>query len=252
MDLTDDNLTTNNNVCPCCSFDVFLPPSKGEGYDDDIARQIDRVVVDRDGLPQSVETVAEQLASARRGGDSDGTEKGTTHRTVMVVDTHGHPQLNRDRDETYAIRDGTAGANLPYLSLACAVGPDDFVPTLEYAATSSTVLPAIGCHPWYVDQLDVSNDGWLDRLERLLVRHPSSIVGEIGLCKIAKWVRTYPHGKAAAMDVQRRVFKQQMELAAKLRRPVTVHCFDAHGMFMSVMKELVDASALPPAIGMHR
>jgi TatD DNase family protein len=135
--------------------------------------------------------------------------------------------------------------------LACSVEPDDFITTLNFAATSSTILPAIGVHPWYITNFDVNNDEWLQKIKQLLVEHPSAIVGEIGLCKIARWVRSYPDGKAPAMEIQRCVFKQQMELAAKYDRPVTVHCVNAHGMFISVMKELIEALTLPPAISMH-
>lgn len=48
-----------------------------------------------------------------------------------------------------------------------------------------------------------------------------------------------------------------MMLAAKLRRPVSVHCVDQHGVFVSVIKELIESqeleetSVFPPAIAMH-
>eukprot|EP00539_Tryblionella_compressa_P005981 CAMPEP_0178766662 /NCGR_PEP_ID=MMETSP0744-20121128/19191_1 /TAXON_ID=913974 /ORGANISM="Nitzschia punctata, Strain CCMP561" /LENGTH=389 /DNA_ID=CAMNT_0020422413 /DNA_START=169 /DNA_END=1338 /DNA_ORIENTATION=- len=229
--------SSNKKGCPCCSFDLFLPSS--EGGQDSGQREDKFQDTALDDLPLSVAEVAAQLASPESSGIV----------LPIIVDTHCHAQLMRDRDDAYAITDIDLN-NVRFQSLACSVEPADFNATLEYASTSTSILPALGVHPWYVESI-LSNEKWIDELEHLLLIHPKAIVGEIGLCKIAKWVRSYPEGKSAAMDIQRRIFKQQMELAAKLNRPVTVHCVDAHGIFLSVIKELVESSTLPPAIGMH-
>lgn len=45
-----------------------------------------------------------------------------------------------------------------------------------------------------------------------------------------------------------------MKLAAKLRRPVSVHCVNQHGVFVSVLKELLEETTtdkFPTAIAMH-
>eukprot|EP00536_Pseudo-nitzschia_multiseries_P005485 jgi/Psemu1/12661/gm1.12661_g len=195
-------------------------------------------------------------------------------------------------------------------SVVCSVEPADFKATLKHASNSDSILPALGIHPWYIanlpnvvssssivapnanantnantnansvdgDDVGVSDNNdhdeidseWLLPMERLLLEHPNCLVGEIGLCKIARWVRTHPSGKAAAMQIQKRVFVKQMALAAKLRRPVSVHCVDSHGIFVAALSELVEAMEaeaeaaqpgrnanggrrhrLPPAIAMH-
>ena len=118
---------------------------------------------------------------------------------------------------------------------------------------------------------------WLTELEKHLSQHPNLIVGEIGLCKMAKFVREFPKeqgGKATALQLQKLAFRKQMALAAKWSRPVTVHCVNMHGAFLEVMNEILqqakDAysnklnvsdqkdtlqrfvrSAFPPAIAMH-
>ena len=101
-------------------------------------------------------------------------------------------------------------------------------------------------------------DDWLLHLEHLLLEHPSAIVGEIGLCKMARWTRHYAAGKAAALDIQRDVFQQQLQLAARLRRPVSVHCVNQHGVFVRVLEDILNQDEgtdprqlLPPVIGMH-
>ena len=48
------------------------------------------------------------------------------------------------------------------------------------------------------------SSSYLSDLESLLVQHPRAIVGEIGLCKVAKFVRQYPAdlgGKSTAMEM---------------------------------------------------
>ena len=182
--------------------------------------------------------------------------------TLVLVDTHGHAQLDRERDELYDINAKESNTTIKHttrlISLTCAVEPGDWESTLEFAASSHDILPGLGVHPWYLADLP---ENWFQLLEDLLVLHPSSFVGEIGLCKMAKFVRQHPEGKTKALDIQRTVFKQQMMLAAKLRRPVSVHCVNQHGVFISVLEELLESSSssndtcpwnsFPVAIGMH-
>jgi Tat protein secretion system quality control protein TatD with DNase activity len=156
--------------------------------------------------------------------------------------------------------------------LACAVEEADWQRTLDYAAQSTNILPALGVHPWYLDNL---KEDWLERLEALLRQHPGALVGEIGLCKMAKNLRTDPRGKEFALQRQRDAFETQFRLAARLRRPVSVHCVKQHGVFMAVLEEIKQQTlepfelsytkneadrqsavqalkeAFPPAIGMH-
>eukprot|EP00532_Pseudo-nitzschia_australis_P018051 CAMPEP_0168312450 /NCGR_PEP_ID=MMETSP0142_2-20121227/67906_1 /TAXON_ID=44445 /ORGANISM="Pseudo-nitzschia australis, Strain 10249 10 AB" /LENGTH=446 /DNA_ID=CAMNT_0008265421 /DNA_START=339 /DNA_END=1680 /DNA_ORIENTATION=+ len=283
-------------------------------------------------LPNIAETF-NQLASWSRNKESE-VHKIQGSLPVVIVDTHGHAQLDRERNKTYdlqvsmkhnnidneekkhELRTGIHEANnidneekkhelrswnqnFHVKSLACSVEPADFNDTLKYAATSDSILPALGVHPWYIENLPnfssmISTNGkdnhgdepnnidnfeavdseWLLPMEKLLLEHPKCLVGEIGLCKIAKWVRTYPDGKTRAMDIQKRIFKKQMILAAKLRRPVSVHCVNSHGIFVAAIKELVEKKEeerdkirvtpnensicsgsrrflLPPAIAMH-
>jgi TatD DNase family protein len=90
-------------------------------------------------------------------------------------------------------------------------------------------------------------------LEGLLQQHSRCMVGEIGLCKMAKFVRTFAGGKAAALHLQRQVFVSQLRLAAQYQRPVSIHCVNQHGVLLDVFKELwVDGGApAPPAMALH-
>jgi TatD DNase family protein len=157
---------------------------------------------------------------------------------------------------------GLAAVDGWVVSLTCAVSPSDWKDALEYASRSPRILPALGIHPWYLGDImvvddDIENpnencgDGgcvmnyinwdWLTDLETHLSEHPRLLVGEIGLCRMARFVREFPKdrgGKAAALELQKLVFSRQLELAARYSRPVTVHCVDAHGIFMEVLWEI--------------
>ena len=168
---------------------------------------------------------------------------------ILLVDTHSHAHLDRESDDSYRWeRTETAQEDVPIISLCCAVEEKDWKAALDYSSKSNLCLPALGIHPWYLADLSPT---WLRDLESLLLDHPNAIVGEIGLCKMARFLRTYKGGKTEALQIQRDVFKRQMLLASKLRRPVSVHCVKQHGVFMAILDELLGEGPLPPAIGMH-
>ena len=206
---------------------------------------------------------------------------------VLLVDSHGHPQLRRD-----AQYDSGRSSEQPssVVSLACAVAPVDWDDVLAYSS-HEYILPALGVHPWYLNEImkastsdailseDCTDEylkwGWLEDLEAKLVEHSNLLVGEIGLCKMAKFVREFPKekgGKATAMALQKMVFRRQFELAARYQRPVTVHCVNAHGILMDILNDIYENAksshassedggkdelkrrlrrAFPPSIAMH-
>lgn len=295
--------------CPCCAFDLDLTLPESEKLETTRRDDCDENESDSQALsplPDIANTFNELVEASRNGNEGRDDERNLP---VVIVDTHGHAQLNRERNEAYlleTLRSETSGndedeklnlkqrtESFHVKSLACSVEPADFDTTLEYAARSDRILPALGVHPWYIENLpgfssslernnkseDVNPENtaldseWLVRMEELLLEHPNCLVGEIGLCKIAKWVRNFPDGKSAAMEIQKEIFRKQMEIAAKLRRPVSVHCVNSHGIFVAAINELLERNLnegdttkmngsrstsdssrrflLPPAIAMH-
>lgn len=72
------------------------------------------------------------------------------------------------------------------------------------------ILPSFGVHPW--DTVGLPGE-WLEKLESFLFRFPESPIGEIGL----DGLRDVP------VEIQLRVFRAQLALAVRLRRPVVLH-----------------------------
>ena len=93
-------------------------------------------------------------------------------------------------------------------------------------------------HPWRVHELA---DGWQGRLRDRLCEHPGAIVGEIGLCKCAKNLRG-PGAKAKNWPLQIQAFDDQLQIAAALGRPASIHCVKAHGTLLDCLSA---APALP-------
>jgi len=136
-------------------------------------------------------------------------------------------------------------------------GDDDFV----------RVIPCFGVHPWFLHELssastescdsngwkdvvpsssssiaveggDVQNPAllvpkWVVELEGALLEHPQSIVGEIGL----DGFRFDPTSGDLVSSISSQVtaFEQQLDVATRLQRPVSIHCVQCFGPLMTTI-----------------
>lgn len=106
----------------------------------------------------------------------------------------------------------------------------------------SFILPSLGLHPWYVGN---STSAWRDELVRSLDRHQRGggavAIGEVGL---DRWIldRARPDDsrlaglRRASLDEQIEAFTWQLEFAADRNLPVTIHCLDAWGALLDVLR----------------
>jgi Tat protein secretion system quality control protein TatD with DNase activity len=274
--------------CQFLSRDLFLPANDNEetsiesSTSRDISLDVNQTTklnvevaeVDNEKLIIDPRLAWQELVSTSRTGLSETNSNRAD--LIILVDTHSHAHLERkesdDNDSIYNLKkvenekldqindnddddddDGTIRNKMAVLS--CAIDMSDWDLCLAYSKQSKYRIPAIGIHPWYVEYVltnmdDYVNDVWLQRLEHLLQQHPGCIVGEIGLCKVAKFLRTYTYGKQAALNIQRNVFTKQLLLAAKYRRPVSIHCVNQHGVLLDILNSLND-DQIPPALALH-
>lgn len=114
--------------------------------------------------------------------------------------------------------------------VCCATSEADWAAVLALASEHSQIIPMLGLHPWKAAE---ARSGWEVRLEALLVQHRAGI-GECGLDFARR-----PLNRAA----QTSVFRQHLRLAAKLHRPLAIHCVRAWG----ALKTLLIEEGLPPA-----
>lgn len=98
------------------------------------------------------------------------------------------------------------------------------------------VRPAYGVHPWFAHTV---TDGWEERLRMLLREDERASVGEIG---VDGWV------DSPRIEVQRKVFAQQIAIAAEMKRNMTVHCLKAWDELFQLMN---GTDAWPEKFLMH-
>jgi TatD DNase family protein len=233
-------------ACPCCVYlpnDSFLPlnsSSLASGTDVDTT-EIQTITAHSEML-----SISESWDLLQQQSDP--------LQPILFVDTHGHAHLQKQQlesDDTTSLYHVTTttgnGCDDRVVSVTCAVSPNDWFSCLDYAAQSALRIPALGIHPWYLDDL---YDTWLEDLEALIQQHAGCLIGEIGLCKQARFLRTYEGGKQAALELQRSVFRRQLELAGTYQRAASVHCVNDQATLLSILADMTVLS-LPPAIALH-
>lgn len=146
----------------------------------------------------------------------------------MWVDTHCHLQLSDEEpgqllDRAHAA--GVAWVVAPGTDLATSRASRDLA-----RAHPATVVPTAGLHPHDADR-------WPEEGEAIAgLAEDAAAIGECGLDF---------YRNLSPRDVQRTVFRQQIELAADLGKPLIVHCRDA---FSDVHAILEETGAGPRAI----
>lgn len=114
---------------------------------------------------------------------------------------------------------------------------DDWQQVLSISTKYPNIYVALGIHPWYMNTL---KPDWNKRLDKLLQDHPSLMIGEIGLDK-----------NKPDMWTQENVFRIQLELAHKHRRPAIIHCVRAWDRLLHIFKDESQAKKMPPKILSH-
>jgi TatD DNase family protein len=137
----------------------------------------------------------------------------------MFIDSHAHlegPRYDADRDQVLA-RAKQAGVEA-FLAIGNGDGPGTADCGIQLSEKYSgkpeypEVWASVGVHP---HEASLANDNAYARLEQW-AGHPRVIAwGEIGLDYF------YDH---SPRDVQRKVFRQQMDLARAAKLPIIIHC----------------------------
>jgi TatD DNase family protein len=129
-----------------------------------------------------------------------------------VIDAHAHLDACEPAAEELIRRARVAGVETV---LSVGTNIDSCRETLAIAERHEEVFAILGVHPHEADGEDA---GRLDELEALLASPRAVAIGEIGL--------DYFRDRAPRPD-QRKLFAAQLELAARLAKPVVIHTRDA-------------------------
>lgn len=137
----------------------------------------------------------------------------------MFIDSHAHLEGKRyDADRDEVLKRAKAAGVSAYLAIGNGDGPDTADCGIRLAekyngnAAYPEIWTSVGIHP---HEAGLANDEAYARLEQW-ARHPRVIAwGEIGLDYF------YDH---SPRDVQKAVFRRQMELARAAKLPIVIHC----------------------------
>lgn len=141
---------------------------------------------------------------------------------LRLFDAHNHLQDERLAPELEKILATVQQAGI-CSSVVNGSSEEDWEAVEQLARRLPGVIPSFGYHPWYVRQ---RSPGWLEELHRRLDRLPSA-VGEIGL---DRWVKDHD------IEDQRQVFTAQLRVAAERDLPVSIHCLQAWGLLLEVLR----------------
>lgn len=143
-----------------------------------------------------------------------------------LIDTHAHldnEQFNADRDEVIARAHANGISHI--LTIGCDL--DSSQQSVAIAKANPCIYAAVGIHPHDAAQVD---DFVLDQLRNLATNPDNKVVaiGEIGLDF---------YRDRSPRDIQRQVFRQQIQLARELNLPIIVHDRDAHDEVLAILQE---------------
>jgi TatD DNase family protein len=133
---------------------------------------------------------------------------------VMVV--NGSCETDWPQVLALARQYGRAGSPLP----AAGAGKNDGA---DEVTRPPMIIPSFGYHPWYIHERAAD---WLKTLTHFLDEVPSA-VGEIGL---DRWKPGLSYGG------QEEVFIAQLRLAAERNLPVSLHCLQAWGRMLEILR----------------
>ncbi|QDU35076.1 putative deoxyribonuclease YjjV [Poriferisphaera corsica] len=139
-----------------------------------------------------------------------------------IIDCHTHLQdgsFTSDRDQ---VIQHALDLGITHL-VVNATSPEDWDFVLELPDQYPAIIPCIGLHPWFINEVD---DNWLELLEFKLTSSNAQI-GEIGL---DRWIT--PRDE----ELMEGVFREQLTLAHKLNRSATIHCIKAHAWLIEILK----------------
>ncbi len=134
---------------------------------------------------------------------------------LPMIDSHAHldfPEIQSQESELFAR--ATAQGVQAVIAMGNDAATSKFALELSQRVTAPRIFPAAGLHPHESKRIDEDRE----TLEALWQDDRVVCVGEIGL--------DYYYD-LSPKDVQRKVFENELEWAAKVKKPVSIHLRDA-------------------------
>jgi TatD DNase family protein len=140
-----------------------------------------------------------------------------------MIDTHCHLTDPRLEEQLPSVLSRAAAAGVGRM-ISIGTGLEDDLAVIALCAKLSNVRCAIGVHPNYTAEVELSD---LPRLREMAADPSVLALGEMGL--------DY-HYDRAPRDKQKAFFEFQLQLATEVNRPVVIHCREATDDTLAIMR----------------
>ena len=143
---------------------------------------------------------------------------------IDLFDTHAHLHFPQFADDLEASLDRARAAGVRrFVNIGTDVATSRA--SIELASLHANVWATVGVHPH--DAAEVGDDD-LAEIERLAASPDVVAIGEMGL----DFFRNL-----SPRDMQERVFRWQLDLCRRLRKPAVIHCRDAHPETLAILAD---------------
>ena len=144
----------------------------------------------------------------------------------MFIDTHCHLSVEDYDDIDEVINDNRKSGIEKVIISGCT--KESIIESLELSKKYDDIFVTIGYHP---SEAKIILNSDISALEKHLIDDKVVGIGEIGL--------DYHYGKDD-IDLQKELFKKQLDLAIKYKLPVVIHSRDATLDTINILKEYPD------------
>ena len=145
----------------------------------------------------------------------------------MIIDSHAHLDMTQFDADRADVLQRAREAGL-HMILTIGTGnpeTDSIEKTIDLIEQHDFLYAGVGVHP---HDARTADDSYWSRMERW-AEHPKVVIwGEIGL--------DYYYD-LSPRDVQRNVFRRQLQMARSLQLPVSIHCRDAWADLVEILKQ---------------
>ncbi len=142
---------------------------------------------------------------------------------MIYADTHIHLQDYSPADVKNVVTNANKNNVCEFVNASS--HPADWQKVLDIAAEFKGIIPAVGVHPWYIQETQAD---WAEQLENLLKKNPQLWLGECGIDRL----------KNPDTGEQLAVLQTQIALAKKYNRPLIIHAVKADEILRPLLPEL--------------
>ena len=150
----------------------------------------------------------------------------------MIFDSHAHyDDESFDEDRDIVLKELRENNIIGVLN--CGASLEGARASVKLAKENDFFYAAVGIHPEHASKFDEET---LKEIQELAKYKKVKAIGEIGL--------DYFHEENPSKEIQKKVFRTQMQLAKELKLPVVIHDRDAHEDTLNILNEFPEVTGV--------